>query len=220
LTLNSPVEKIEAMPFPAALSKKQQKEAARLYWKGLSAQQIANHFDVSIHAVYYTLRRLKVPRRSPQETNKIRFEAKPLSYRLKTRLKKKEEELKMAAVMLYWAEGYKAGKGTVDFANSDPDMVVIFWKFLSEICRVNKERVRLHLYAYEGQDIPGLKRFWAGLIGLSEQAFVKPYIKKAATPGPRGPRMLHGLVHIRYSDKKLFEQIIVWIDEYREEMIR
>ncbi|MHB1769754.1 MAG: hypothetical protein ACYCPH_01590 [Minisyncoccota bacterium] len=118
------------------------------------------------------------------------------------------------------AEGYKAGKGTVDFANSDPDMVVIFWKFLSEICRVDRKRVRLHLYAYEGQNIRILKRFWADLLGLSEQAFVKPYVKKAAIPGSRGPRMIHGLIHIRYSDKKLFKQIIGWIDECREGMVR
>ncbi len=208
------------MPAVAALSQKQQKEAARLYRGGLSAQQIANHFGVSIHASYYTLRKLKVSRRSVVEANRVRFEAKPLSYNLKTRLAPKEERLKMAAIMLYWAEGYKAGKGTVDFANSDPDMVVIFWKFLSEICRVDKKRVRLHLYAYEGQDIKSLKRFWANLLKLSGQAFVKPYIKKAATPGPRGPRMIHGLVHVRYSDKKLFRQIIVWIDEYQGEMVK
>jgi hypothetical protein len=203
----------------AALSPKQQQEAAKLYRGGLSARQIADHFGVSIDASYFTLRKLKIPRRSAKETNRIRFEAKALSYNLKTRLIKEERQLKIAAIMLYWAEGYKAGKGTVDFANSDPDMVVIFWKFLSEICGVDRKRVRLHLYAYEGQDIRSLKRFWANLLELPEQAFVKPYVKKAAAPGPRGPRMIHGLVHVRYSDKKLFEQIIAWIDEYRGEMV-
>ncbi len=207
------------MPARAALSPDQQKEVARLYRSGLSAQQIANRFNTSIHAAYYALRKLDVSRRTAQETNKIRFEAKPLSYDLKTRLTKEEARLKVAAVMLYWAEGYKAGGGTVDFANSDPDMVVIFWKFLSEICGVDRKRVRLHLYAYQGQSIGSLKRFWANLLGLSERAFVKPYIKKAAAPGPRGPRMIHGLVHVRYSDKKLFRQIIDWIDEYRGEMV-
>lgn len=204
----------------AALSPKQQLEAAKLYRSGLSAQQIADHFGVSIHASYYTLRSLDVPRRSAEETNRIRFEAKPLSYNIKTELTEKEKQLKMAAIMLYWAEGYKVGKGTVDFANSDPDMVVIFGKFLSEICRVDRKRVRLHLYAYEGQDIENLMRFWCKLLKLPQDHFGKPYVKKAAIPGPRGPRMVHGLVHIRYSDKKLFEQIIRWIDEYRGEMVR
>lgn len=207
------------MPTQAALTEKQQRAAARLYTKGFSAKQVADHFGISIDASYYTLRKLKVPRRSTKETNKIRFEAKPLSYALKTNLNRREKQLKVTAVMLYWAEGYKAGNGSVDFANSDPDMVLIFWKFLSEICGVSKNRVRLHLYAYAGQDVSGLKRFWANLLGLSEEAFVKPYIKKAQTPGPRGPRMIHGLVHVRYSDKKLFEQIIAWIDEYRMEMV-
>src|ERR1035437_5102935 len=204
----------------AALSPKQQLEAAKLYRSGLSAQQIADHFGVSIHASYYTLRSLDIPRRSAQETNRIRFEAKPLSYDLKTKLTQKEKQLKMAAIMLYWAEGYKVGRSTVDFANSDPDMVVIFWKFLSEICRVDRQRVRLHLYAYEGQDIQNLMQFWCALLDLPRHHFIKPYVKKAAIPGPRGPRMIHGLVHIRYSDTKLLRQILQWIDEYRQNLTK
>ncbi|MHB8860168.1 MAG: hypothetical protein ACYC48_00320 [Minisyncoccota bacterium] len=208
------------MPAIAALSDTQQKEAARLYRSGLSAQQIANHFGVGLDASYYALRKQKVPRRSAQETNRIRFDAKPLSYHLKTKLTETEDRLKIAAVMLYWAEGYKAGKGSVDFANSDPYIVSLFWRFLSEICNVDQKRVRLHLYAYEGQNIRKLKLFWSRLLNLPEDSFTKPYVKKAADIGPRGPRMIHGLVHVRYSDKKLFEQIIRWIDEYREEMVR
>lgn len=208
------------MPAIAALSSKQQQEAAQLYRSGLSAQQIADHFEVSIDAAYYTLRKLKIPRRSARETNAIRFETKPPSYNLKTKLTKEEERLKMTAVMLYWAEGYKVGKGTVDFANSDPDMVVIFWKFLSEICRVDESRVRLHLYAYEGQNITQLMHFWCKLVNLPKSHFIKPYIKKAAAPGPRGPRMTHGLVHIRYCDTKLFRQILKWMGEYRHDLTK
>lgn len=208
------------MPAVAALSQKQQKEAARLYRSGLSAQQVADHFKVSLDATYYALRHMKVKRRSPQETNRIRFEAKPLSYNLKTKLAGKEDQLKISAIMLYWAEGYKVGRGTVDFANSDPDMIVIFWKFLSEICRVNKKRVRLHLYAYEGQDIQNLMQFWCTLLDLPRHHFIKPYVKKATIPGPRGPRMIHGLVHIRYSDTKLLRQILQWIDEYRQNLTK
>ena len=81
------------MPAHSALSPKQQEEATSLYRSGLSAQQVADYFNVSIHASYYTLRKLKIPRRSAQETNRIRFDAKPLSYELKTGLTKSEEQL-------------------------------------------------------------------------------------------------------------------------------
>lgn len=207
------------MPLVAALSNSQQEEAVHLYKNGLSAQQVATHFGVSLDAAYYTLRKHKVPRRSAQETNRIRFEARPFSYNLKTKLTKEEERLKFAAIMLYWAEGYKVGKNTIDFANSDPQMALIFKQFLSKICRVDENRIRGHIYCYEGQDVETLTRYWSRLLSIPEKQFTKPYIKKTALPGPRGPRMLHGLVHIVYCDTKLLRQILKWIEEYCRECV-
>lgn len=207
------------MPRTSTLEVKQQQRAGKLYLSGLSARQIADTFKVSLDAVYYALRNQDIERRSASETNRIRFEAKPLSFKIKKNLTSDEERLKQAAVLLYWAEGYKAGDNSVDFANSDPDMIRIFWKFLLQICRVDQKRTRLHLYAYEGQNIPKLIRYWSRLLKTSGNKFVKPYIKKG-TSGPRGPRMIHGLVHIRYGDKKLLRQILSWIDEYRQKMLR
>ncbi|MCX6789941.1 MAG: hypothetical protein NTV60_00235 [Candidatus Kaiserbacteria bacterium] len=204
----------------AALSSKQQLEAAKLYRGGLSAQQVANHFGVGIDAVFFTLRKLKEPRRSAKETNRIRFEAKPLSYNLKTKLSETEERLKEAAIMLYWAEGYKVGTHSIDFANSDPKMALIFRRFLSKICRVDEKRIRGHIYCYEGQDVAALTHYWSQLLSIPEKLFIKPYIKKAASPGPRGPRMLHGLVHIVYCDTKLLRQMLAWIEEYSQSLTK
>ena len=203
------------MPYPAALSRVRQQEAGRLYQSGLSAQQIADKLGVNLNATFYALRKQNIKRRSAKETNRLRFEAKPLSYQTKTRLTREEESLKQAAVMLYWAEGYKVSKSTIDFANSDPKMALIFMRFLTGICRVDKTRIRGHLYCYEGQDVAALTEYWSNLLSLPRGQFIKPYIKQAA-PGPRGPRMLHGLVHIVYCDKKLLLQLLTWIDEYAQ----
>ncbi len=199
------------------LSAGQRIQAANLYRSGLSVQQVADHFGVTLDATFYALRKLGVPRRTAQESNRIRFENKPLSYSIKDYLTQEEEDLKLAAVMLYWAEGYKVGK-TIDFTNSDPDMVIIFRRFLREICRVDESRIRASLYCYEGQDIESLHVFWSELLGIPRSQFIKPYIK-AAAPGPRGPRMIHGLVHVRYCDTKLLTQILRWIDEYRQKCV-
>lgn len=204
----------------ATLSLEKQKEAASLYRSGMSAPQIARHFGVGLDATYYALRHQNEPRRSARETNQIRFEAKPLSYKLKLSLTPEEEALKQAGVMLYWAEGYKVGKNTVDFANSDPEMALIFRRFLSEICRVDESRVGAHLYCYKGQNIPALITFWSDVLNIPQSKFIKPYVKRGGDVGPRGPRMVHGLVHIRYCDKKLLRQILQWIDEYRQELTR
>lgn len=202
-----------------ALSPDQQHSAISLYEGGMSAPMLAQYFAVSIDAIYYTLRHNNVPRRSPSQNSQIRFAAKPLSYELKEDLAEEDLRLKVAGVMLYWAEGYKAGERQVDFCNSDPDMMQLFRKFLSDICRVDETRLRAFIYCYEGQDIEALTSFWSERISIPREQFTKPYIKKQATPGPQGPRMIHGLVHIRYCDKKLLQQILSWIDEYRVECV-
>lgn len=202
------------MPLIAALTLEQQKEAASLYRSGKSAKQVADHYGVSLDAVFYTLRKLKVPRRSIQESNRLRYENKEPSFALRTIQTSEARELKLAAVMLYWAEGYKASGTTVDFANSDPDMVRVFLRFLREVCGVREDKLRVHLYCYEGQDVENLRTFWSTLTSIPKSRFSKPYIKQG-TAGPRGHRMHHGLVHVRYCDKKLLKQMLVWIDEYR-----
>ncbi|MBP6860637.1 MAG: hypothetical protein KBC38_03705 [Candidatus Pacebacteria bacterium] len=206
------------MPWVASLTPERQREAVRLYESGLSAQQTADQLGTSLDAVFYALRKLKVPRRSIHESNRIRFERSPLSYSLKAELTDKEERLKIAAVMLYWAEGYKIG-ATIDFANSDPEMAALFMQFLVRICGVNRARVRCHLYCYEGQDVDSLTAFWSKLLDVPQSQFIKPYINRKLQPGPRGPRMIHGLIHICYCDKRLLTQILNWIAEYSQECV-
>jgi hypothetical protein len=204
----------------AALTRDQQQEAASLYLSGLSVQQVADNFGISLNAAFYALRKQDIPRRSISESNRIRFENKPLSYKIKTGLSPEEHELKLAAIMLYWAEGYKVGKmNTVDFANSDPAMVVIFRRFLLEICGVDETRLRFHLYCYPDQDIESLHKFWSELLNIPLSQFVKPYISKTTSPGVRGSRMIHGLAHIVYCDRKLLRQILSWIDEYSQKCV-
>lgn len=206
------------MPWIATLSPERQIEAGQLYQGGLSAQQVADQMGIGINAVFYTLRKLKIPRRSKKESNLIRFEAKSLSYTIKQSLTAREEQLKLAAVLLYWAEGYKVGKTGLDFANSDPDMALIFITFLRDICNVDESKIRCFIYAYDGQDVENLHRFWSTFLKVPRKSFTKPYIKHAVE-SKRGPRMLKGLVHVRYCDTKLLRQMLIWIDEYRAECV-
>lgn len=203
----------------AQLSQPQQLTAISLYKSGLSAQQVAHELSVSLNAIFYILRRYEVPRRSSQESNRIRFENQGLSYCIKESLNEEEQALKLAATMLYWAEGYKIGRNVIDFANSDPAMVLIFARFLREICGVSEKKLRVSLYCYEGQDIEALHQFWSNTLHISRNQFIKPYIKAASNQGSRGPRMIHGLVHVRYYDTKLLTQILAWIDEYQQKCV-
>lgn len=108
--------------------------------------------------------------------------------------------------MLYWAEGYKAGR-TVDFVNSDPRMVKIFVDCLRIIYQVTESRFSVQLYCYVNQEPNNLIDFWSELTGIPKKQFIKPYVRKDFKSEKSG-KMLKGVVHIRYNDLRLYQQIM------------
>ena len=182
----------------------------KLYYKEkLSAVDIGKKLKVGEWVVYDFMQKINLPRRNSKETNTVRFEKKPLSYLIKQNLSGKEEKLKIAGIMLYWAEGCKFNLITrahvVDFANSNPQMIKLFLKFLREICGIQEKRLRVLLYCYADQNIETLKKYWYRITKISLTQFIKPYIREDFLPEKSG-KMKYGLVHIRYADKKLLLQ--------------
>lgn len=153
------------------------------------------------------MRRNNIKRRKFFETRKLQFERKPLTYRMKVNLSHKEMGLWYSGLSLYWAEGSKANKFSVDFANSDMDALLVFIKMLREIYKVDERKFRIFLYTHPTADLSGLIDFWANRLKVSKEQFSKPYIRKDFDINKAG-KMPKGLVHIRYFDKKLLKQIL------------
>ena len=114
--------------------------------------------------------------------------------------------------MLYLAEGAK-GRATVDFANSDPYTIKIFLEFLRKICGISEQRLRVYIYAYSYHNIDEIKQYWSNVAKIPQSQFTKPYIRKG-NPNLSGRKMTYGLIHIRYNDKRLLQQILKWIEQY------
>jgi hypothetical protein len=187
-----------------------------LYWaKGNNVGEIAKQLGVSVWSLYGFMDKNNIARRSYSEANFLVHKDKP-QFKVKTELTSAEEKLRIAGIMLYWAEGTLKGS-TVDFANSDPRMIKIFMKFLREICGVCEERLRLYLYAYPYMDMNEVKVFWQDVTKIPQNQFTKPYIGKGNSDINKR-KLAHGLVHIRYNDKKLLEMIGGWIREYAEKL--
>jgi predicted DNA-binding protein YlxM (UPF0122 family) len=199
----------------ATIAKKRLKQVKKLYYEDkLSVQDVATQLGVSIDAVFYCMRKNNLPRRKGNESNLIKFERCELSFRLKKISSERLRTLKAIGTMLYWGEGYKAGTSMVDFANSDKDMIRLFLKFLRMICGVDEKRLRVYPYFYSNQDANKNINYWNKLTKIPKSQFTKPYIRKDFREDKKD-KMPHGLIHIRYSDKKLLNLIKSWIEEYK-----
>lgn len=169
--------------------------------------KIAEHFDVNINAVTYAMRKAGIERRTIGEAQTLLFKQSPASFKIRNLETQKERDMVNIGIALYWAEGYKAPSSSgVDFANSDPSMITAFLKFLRTCYQFDENRLRVQLYAYSNQNIDELINFWSNLTSIPSKQFTKPYIRTDFKID--GRKMEYGLVHIRYSDKKMLFDIL------------
>jgi hypothetical protein len=188
------------------------------YLSGKSVPEIASDHNWSQWTVYKLMRKNNIPRRSFCEINRIRFDNKPLSFRIANNLSRNEEMLRVTGLMIYWAEGSKRTNHTVDLANSDPSMILLFLKFIKTIYKLDEGRLHVLLYCYSNQNQVELMKYWSELTHIPLNQFSKPYIRNDYNLG-KNDRMPYGLVHIRYSDKKLLQQILKDIAKLTNKML-
>ncbi len=186
----------------------------RLYYEELlSMSQVARRLGASLDAVVYFMRRNGLNRRSALDANNNLFRQKTPSFRVRGNGSLLAKELEIAGVMLYWAEGYKSKNANwVDLANSDPKIIEVFLNFLRKTYEVDERKFRVLLYCYADQDVRKLINFWSELTGVPSRQFIKPYIRKDFRKD--GRKMEHGMIHIRYIDKKLLLDIKDRIEEH------
>lgn len=187
------------------ITDKQELLVKELYCNGMMGKEISIKLKLSLKQIYSSLRRQKVPRKNLWEQNRIIFARKPPSFNFKENLTTGERELLIAAIMLYYGEGAKTGV-TVDFANSDTRAIKLFLKFLRKICGVDEKKLRFYLYCFSDQDPSLIIGYWSSQLNVERDQFTKPYVRSAFNRGKRA--MPFGVIHVRYSDKKLLEKIL------------
>jgi hypothetical protein len=201
----------------STLHTKELGKISKLYLElGYSMQSIADEYNTSLNAVVYFMRKHGVPRRTGGQTRYLKWENAEASFTVREAKTEKQKILDAKGAMLYWGEGYKTGKAKgIDFANSDPKMAKLFIDFLRDRYSLQEEKFRIALYVHLNQEIEVIIKYWSALLSIPKAQFTKPYIAKARnSKNKRKSRMEHGLVHIRYHDKKLLKDMLSLIESH------
>jgi hypothetical protein len=182
-----------------------------LYWKNkLSISKIGKIYNLHPTTILKRMKKCNILRRSLSESGFLVNDDKP-KFVLKNELSHKEKFLKIAGVMLYCCEGSFKGNG-IDFANSDPRIIVLFLKFLRKICGISEKRLSVYLYAFANQNIDNIKLFWSKKTNIPLAQFTRPYIRRVHNNN--NEKMKYGLIKIRYYDKKLLKVLECWLNSY------
>ena len=110
-----------------------------------------------------------------------------------------ERELFLIGSALYLGEGTKTTR-QIAFANSDPQVIKLFIKWLTICLKVSFEKIRILLHLHEDLVEQEERDFWKTEIGFTEEQFYKTQIKKNPITGFKKKKDYHGTAQIPYSD--------------------
>ncbi len=179
---------------------KQKLEAKKLRSEGKSIKSIAKEIGVSTSTVSLWSRDISLTREQIlqlEKNFKDPFYGRRLAYSQKQQNARIAKEKKIindskkligdltkrdqliAGAALYWAEGFKKDK-MVGFANTDPEMVKFFLKWVKDSLAVKPELIKLRVginehHKYREEEI---QKYWSKITGISLDSFYKPYYQE------------------------------------------
>ena len=180
-------------------SKLRQKAVDLRLKKELSYSEIRRRLKVPKSTLSYWLRDFPLSEKKILELRRkgwLKGEAGREKFRFAMRRKKEEknkeayrqqyEKLKYvsqdaffaAGLMLYLAEGDKKADSRISLANTDPEVIKFFIKWLADFLGIVKEKIKVQLHLYENMDIKNKERFWRKEIGVGDSQLYKTQIRK------------------------------------------
>jgi predicted transcriptional regulator len=121
----------------------------------------------------------------------------------------KNNPLFVAGLMLYWAEGDNKPENPFRLSNTDPRMIKLYVKFLTEALDVKKESIHLALILYPDLSEKECIKFWSDNTGINKSQFYKTQFIKGRHPTKR---LTHGICMVICGNRQLKERALLWID--------
>ena len=187
------------------------KEIERLYKKGKSSAEIGSVMGISWRRVIYLMEKNNLKRRSRSEATYRKLNPHGDPFNVKKNLTRDEQRLKNLALGLYMGEGTKSNSISVRLSNSDPNLVNIFLKFLTDICGVRTQKIKLWITLHS--DIPPkqAERFWSQKLSTPLSQFSKSVIINNRGNGIYKKKSLYGTATICVHNMKLRKLLQGWI---------
>jgi hypothetical protein len=215
----------------------EREQARRLRGQGMPYKRIAAELGVSVGSAFLwtsdielTKEQLQHNRRGPggpqnsdsQRRRAAAWVARSREARRQSQLDgraaaREGDPLHLAGCMLYWAEGAKA-RNTVQFSNSDPRMLVLFRRFLTDALAIEIDEIlmTLNVYTNNGLSIEEIEGYWLDLLDLPRSCVRKHTVNHMPTSssGRAKNKLPYGVCTLRVHSTWMVQHIYGAIQEY------
>lgn len=134
-----------------------------------------------------------------------------------------QRDILLLGTSLYWAEGYKKpivrnGRvrtyHPVRLVNSDPALIVLFLRFLREVCAVPEQKIIASLRLFEHQNDAYLLDFWQKTTKIPSSGFRKSTKSVSISSQRKRPfnTLPYGILQLSVNDTVLYHKIMGFIE--------
>lgn len=212
--------------------------AIELRKKGLSYSDIQNSINLPRSTIAYWLKDIEL---SDEQAEKLKAKrsavAKSNSEKRVSRILRETEEIKRSSakeiggitkrelwligIMLYWKFGNRSDlKKGLHFTSSDPDLVKLFLKWLTDTGKISDEEIMFDIFLHKNRkdDTEKAISHWSKVANFSRGYFSRVYFYKTGKPKKRTVKKSEfGLLRIRIkASSMLARQIAGWVEGVRK----
>jgi len=122
------------------------------------------------------------------------------------------DDLFFLGTALYWGEGSKTKRGTVDFTNADPRSVQVMMRFFKEVCGVPDRKFRGHVILYPHLNAQKAEHYWSRVSGIPLTQFHKTSMQHNIASKNKKDSLPLGTFAIGIYDTVLYLRIMGWME--------
>jgi len=177
--------------------------------------EIAQSQNTTHAKVYYWLKKYKINRRSWRDSAYLNHNPQGDPFCIKQKLTTNEKKLLLAGLMLYWAEGHRTNKHSVEIANLDARMLQLFAQFLRQICGLDEQKLTLYVQLFKGFDKNEARAYWSKALKICpEHIAITPHTDTRSKAQNQKSRF--GIARIQVHNYKLKN----WVDKQLQKYIQ
>ena len=191
------------------------KQLRELYQQGFSMRSMANKLGCSEHVILYWMDKYGISRRSLSDAIYLQSNPDGDPFAIKRKFNVDEAFLHGLGIGLFWGEGTKMTPNSVRVANSDPGVILLFRKFLLEICGLKKEKLRYGLVCFQDTDPGEVGRYWGNKLQISPEKFGKIVRIPSQGRGTYKHKSAYGVCTLVVGNTKLKQWIMEQIESAR-----
>ena len=186
------------------------------YNSGKSAREVGEALNLSWRKVIYLMNKYGIARRTRSDAIYLQHNKQIAPYKIKIHLTPDEEKLKGLALGLLWADGYKGNPYTLRAHSADCKVINILISFLTLICGVPRQKIRISFATSEDSNIKRIERFWGVNLKIPLSQFYKTTVfnKRGNNSHKRRRRNAHGVATLHIHNVKLVKILHKWVNQY------